>query len=140
VADLSTLPPAGAWENHPCCVVAATAKALAEKRAAVVSLLKVVLAGADVMARDPEAAYRAEARWTKTPPEVARRSVPNVSYVGRPDASWQEGVKTWLELMASMNRFDRAFKGLSPEQVRAALLDLGPVTEALASLEPRLRR
>jgi NitT/TauT family transport system substrate-binding protein len=140
VADLSTLPPTGKWEGHPCCVIAATQRALAEKRAAVVSLLKVVLAGADVMARDPEAAYRAEARWTKTPPEVARRSVPNVSYVGRPDARWQEGVKTWLELMASMNRFDKSFKGLPPEQVRAALLDLGPVTEALASLEPGLRR
>jgi NitT/TauT family transport system substrate-binding protein len=139
VADLSTLPPQGKWEGHPCCVVAASQKALAEKRPAIVSLLKAILAGTDLMARDPEAAYRAEARWTKTPPEVARRSVPQVSYVGRPDARWQEAVKTWLELMASMNRFDKSFKGLAPEQVRAALVDLGPVTEALAAIEPKLQ-
>lgn len=139
VADLSALPPAGKWEGHPCCVVAASQKALAEKRPAIVSLLKAILAGTDLMARDPDAAYRAEARWTKTPPEVARRSVPQVRYVGRPDARWQEAVKTWLELMASMNRFDKSFKGLAPEQVRAALLDLGPVTEALAALEPKLK-
>ena len=139
VADLSTLPPPGKWEGHPCCVVATTQKALAEKRAAVTSLLKAILAGTDLMARDPEAAFKAEERWTKTPPEVARRSVPQVNYLGRPDARWQEAVKTWLELMASMNRFDKTFKGLPPEQVRAALLDLGPVTEALAALEPKLK-
>ena len=140
VADLSTLPPPGAWEGHPCCVVAATTQALAEKRAAITSLLKVILAGADLIARDPEKAFAAEARWTKTPPEVARQSVPNVSYLSRPDARWQAAVTTWLELMASMNRFDKAFKGLPPAQVRDALLDLGPVTEALAALEPRLKR
>jgi NitT/TauT family transport system substrate-binding protein len=67
VADLSTLPPAGKWEGHPCCVVAATSAALAEKRGAITSLLKVIVAGADLMARDPETAYRAEERWTKTP-------------------------------------------------------------------------
>lgn len=140
VADLSSLPPQGAWEGHPCCVVAATQGALAEKRAAITSLLKAILAGADLMARDPEAAFKAEARWTKTPPEVARQSVPNVTYLSRADERWQNAVTTWLELMASMNRFDKAFKGLPPEQVRARLLDLGPVTEALAALEPRLKK
>jgi hypothetical protein len=63
-----------------------------------------------------------------------------VNYLGWPDARWQEAVKTWLELMASMNRFDKTFKGLPPEQVRDALLDLGPVTEALAALEPRMKK
>jgi NitT/TauT family transport system substrate-binding protein len=140
VADLSALPPQGAWEGHPCCVVAATQKALGEKRAAITSLLKVILAGADVMARDPETAFKAEARWTKTPPDVARLSVPNVSYLSRPDEHWQAAVTTWLELMASMNRFDKQFKGLTPALVRAALLDLGPVNEALIALEPRLKR
>ena len=140
VADLSALPPQGAWEGHPCCVVAATAKALGEKRAAITSLLKAILAGADLMARDREAAFKAEARWTKTPPDVARQSIPNVSYLSRPDERWQAAVTTWLELMATMNRFDKQFKGLPPEQVRTVLLDLGPVTEALAALEPRLKK
>ena len=140
IADLSTLPPQGAWEGHPCCVVAATQKALAEKRAAITSLLKVIIAGADLIARDPEKAFAAEARWTKTPPEVARRSVANVTYLSRPDARWQEAVTAWLELMAAMNRFDKGYKGLPAAQVRDALLDLGPVTEALAALEPKLKK
>ena len=60
-----------------------------------------IIAGTDLIARDPEKAYAAEARWTKTPPDVARRSVPNVSYLARPDARWQAAVTTWLDLMAS---------------------------------------
>jgi NitT/TauT family transport system substrate-binding protein len=140
VADLAALPPPGAWEGHPCCVVAATQAALRDKRAAITSLLKAILAGADLMARDPEAAYAAEARWTKTPPAVARRSVPNVVYLSRPDERWLGAVTTWLELMASMNRFDKAFKDLPAAEVRGALLDLGPVEAALAELEPRLQR
>jgi NitT/TauT family transport system substrate-binding protein len=140
IADLSTLPPLGVWEGHPCCVVAATKQALAEKRAAITSLLKVIIAGTDLIARDPEKAYAAEARWTKTPPDVARRSVPNVTYLSRPDARWQAAVTTWLDLMASMNRFDKGFKGVPPAQVSAALLDLGPVTEAFAALESKLKK
>ena len=30
------------------------------------------------------------------------------------DERWQAAVTTWLELMASMNRFDKQFKGLPP--------------------------
>lgn len=139
-ADLSALPPPGVWKDHPCCVVAAAGKTLREKRAAVVSLLKVIVAGTDLMAVDPEAAYRAEARWTKTPPEVGRLSIPNVSFVQRPDQRWLAAVRTWVGLMQSMNLFDKGFKAGSAEDVSAQLLDLGPIAEALAALEPRLRK
>ena len=134
-ADLSTLPPEGRWEGHPCCVVAATEEVLAKKRAAVKSLLKVIAAGADVMAMNPEAAYEAEARWTKTPPAVGRKSIPAVSYVIRPDEKWQAAVDTWIDLMLSMNRFDREFKGRTAPEIRMELLDLGPAREALADME-----
>ncbi|HWR98880.1 MAG TPA: hypothetical protein VN317_10705, partial [Candidatus Methanoperedens sp.] len=70
----------------------------------------------------------------------ARQSVPNVSYLARPDARWQAAVTTWLDLMASMNRFDKGYKGLSAAQVRDSLLDLGPVREAFAALEPKLKK
>ena len=116
-------------------VVAATEKTLTEKREAVKALLKVIVAGADVMAVDPEAAFRAEARWTKTPPPVGRRSIPAVSYVIRPDDDWREAVGTWIELMLSMNRFDGNFEGRSAGEIRAALLELDPIAEVLAGMQ-----
>ncbi len=140
VADLSSLPPSGRWEGHPCCIVAATEKVLAEKREAVKSLLKVIIAGADVMAADPEKAYAAEARWTRTPPEVGRRSIPSVSYVIGPDEEWQGAVDTWIGLMLSMNRFDKAYKDLEASAIREDLLDLSLAREVLSSVELQTSR
>jgi NitT/TauT family transport system substrate-binding protein len=135
VADLSGLPPLGRWEGHPCCVVAATEDVLVEKKEAVKSLLKLIVAGADVMGVDPEKAFAAETRWTRTPPPVGRMSIPEVSYVIRPDEEWQEAVDTWIELMVSMNRFDKSFSDLPTEEIRRTLLDLDPLTEVLDGME-----
>jgi len=137
VADLSELPPRGRWEGHPCCVVASTEGALREKREAVKSLLRVIVAGADVMAVEPGKAFAAEARWTRTPAAVGRMSIPEVSYLIRPDREWQEAVDTWIELMVSMNRFNRNFKGLRTGEIRRALLDLEPLTEVLGGMDLR---
>lgn len=134
VADLSELPPEGKWEGHPCCVVASTEEALNKKKGIIVSLLKVISAGADLMKRNIENAFSAEAKWTKTKPEVGRKSIPNVSYVIKPDNDWLRGVKTWTELMQSSGHFKKRLKGKSPEEVQAAILDLEPAHEALSSL------
>jgi NitT/TauT family transport system substrate-binding protein len=137
VADLSGLPPRGRWEGHPCCVVASTERVLREKREAVKSLLRLIVAGADVMAVDPGKAFAAEARWTKTPAPVGRMSIPEVSYVIRPDEEWQEAVDTWIELMVSMNRFNKNFKALPAGEIRRALLDLDPLMEVLGDMDLR---
>lgn len=134
-ADLSSLPPRGKWEGHPCCVVAATEKALKEKPDAVRSLLRAIIAGADVMAMNPQAALAAESRWTKTPPEVGRKSIASVNYVIRPDTQWQKAVDTWLDLMLSMNRFDKNFKDRKASEIRGKLLDLGPANDALSGMK-----
>lgn len=140
LANLSALPPEGRWQGHPCCVVAAGETALKEKRSAVVSLLKVIAAGGDLMARDREKAFAAEAKWTKTPPEVGRKSILNVSYVVRPDEKWLKGVDTWIEMMVSSGQFQKNLKGKSPAAIRAALFDLVPMTEALAEMKHRAEK
>jgi NitT/TauT family transport system substrate-binding protein len=134
-ADLTTLPPRGKWEGHPCCVVAARGDALAEKREIVRSLLKVIAAGGDLMARDIVKAYEAEAAWTRTDPEVGRKSIANVSYVVAPDEDWLRGVDTWIELMTTSGHFTKRLKGKSAEEIRASILELGPMEEALAGME-----
>ena len=136
VADLSSLPPRGMWEGHPCCVVAATETVLKMKGDAVRSLLKLIISGADLMARDPELAYAAENRWTKTPDVVARRSVPSVSYVIRPDEQWLKAVDTWVRLMVSMKHFGGELKDQSPGEIRNRLLDLDPIHAALSEINP----
>lgn len=135
VADLSALPPKDRWKGHPCCVVAATEAALKEKREIIKSLLKVIAAGADLMSKDIEKAIAAEAEWTKTPPEIGRKSIMNVSYVIRPDETWQKAVDTWLDMMAGSNQFQRNLKGKSAKEIDALLLDLKPMNEALSEMK-----
>lgn len=131
-ADLSKLPPKGKWENHPCCVVAATEDAISGKRPQVKALLKLIAAGADLMKKDINAAYQAEARWTRVNPEVGKMSIANVTYVGRPDKQWLKGVDTWLDLMTSSGYFNKNLKDKSSGEIRKLLLDMSPMEEAVS--------
>jgi len=134
IADLSGLPPAGKWKDHPCCVVAAGAKALTEKRDAVRSFLKVVAAGSDIVMHDRTKALAAESKWTKTAPEVGQLSISQVAYVGRADEGWLRAVDTWLEMMSSSQAFQKNLKDRTPPDIRALSFDLKPLEEALAGM------
>ena len=135
LANLSALPPEGKWKGHPCCVVVASDAALKEKRPVIKSLLKTIAAGGDLMGGDMEKGYAAEAKWTKTAPEVGRKSVLNVTYVVRPDEKWVKGVDTWIDMMISSNQFQKNLKGKSPAEIRAAMFDLSIMTEALSEMK-----
>lgn len=134
VADLSDLPPAGKWKDHPCCVVAAGGKALKEKRAIIRSLLKAVVAGADIIAQDRSKALAAEAAWTKTAPEVGKLSVARVRYIGRVDDSWLRAADTWFDMMQSSQAFQKDLKGKDASAIRSFVFDLAPLNEALAEM------
>lgn len=138
LANLSALPPEGRWKGHPCCVVVASEAALKEKRQAVKSLLKAIAAGGDLMAADMEKGFSAESRWTKTAPEVGRKSLMNVTYVVRPDEKWVKGVDTWIGMMITSNQFQKNLKDKSPAEIRAAMFDLGIMTEALREIRPEI--
>ncbi len=135
VADLSGLPPAGKWKDHPCCVVAASEKALKEKRGIIRALLKAITAGSDIIARDTAKALAAESKWTKTNPEVGQLSISQVRYVGRADESWLRAVDTWLDMMQSTKAFQKNLKGKSAFDIRSIAFDTAPLTEALAEMK-----
>jgi len=137
VADLADLPPEGKWRNHPCCVVAAREETVTNKRRAVTALLKVIAAGGDLMAMDRKKALAAEAAWTKTPPGVGERSIPNVTYVIRPDETWLKGVATWIDLMTASGHFRKNLRGKSGGEIQNTLLYLEPMNEALAGIQLR---
>jgi len=137
VADLSALPPAGKWKDHPCCVVAAADKALREKRTIIKSLLKAIAAGGDIIRRDHDKALAAEAKWTKTAPEVGAKSILNVTYVISADRSWLAAVDTWTGLMQASNALQKNLKGKSAGEIRSLAFDLAPLNEALAEMNLR---
>jgi NitT/TauT family transport system substrate-binding protein len=134
VADLSDLPPAGKWKDHPCCVVAAGDKALKEKRGIIRSLLKAIAAGTEIIAQDRSKALTAEAKWTKTAPEIGRLSISRVRYISRADDAWLRAADTWLDMMQSSQAFQKELKGREPSAIRSIAFDLAPLSEALAEM------
>lgn len=134
MADLSDLPPKGKWADHPCCVVAATEAAIREKGLIIKALLKAIAAGGDIIARDKAKALAAETAWTRTPQEVGRMSIMNVKYVVRPDEAWRRGVNIWVDMMISSKQFQQKLKDKTAAEVTAAILNPGPLNEALSEL------
>jgi NitT/TauT family transport system substrate-binding protein len=135
LSNLSALPPDGKWKGHPCCVVVASDAALNEKRPVIKSLLKAIAAGGDLMAGDMEKGFAAESKWTKTAPEVGRKSILNVTYVVRPDEKWVKGVDTWIDMMISSGQFQKNLKGKTPSEIRTAMFDISIMKEALSEMK-----
>ena len=135
VTDLADIPPGRKWAGHPCCVVAATTAVLKERPQAVKSLLKAVAAGADLMARDRQKGLDAQAAWTRTKPEAGKESLLHITHVVTPDEVWLRGVERWIDSLAAAGHFQQNLKGKSAAEVRAAVLDLGPLQAALAELK-----
>jgi NitT/TauT family transport system substrate-binding protein len=139
VADLSSLPPQGKWKDHPCCVVAASDRALREKRDVIRSFLKVIAAGSDIILNDKEKALAAEARWTRSAPEIGWRSISQVTYVSRAGEAWLAAVDVWLDMLASSQAFQKNLKDKSPMAIRSIAFDLAPLNEALAEMRGKGR-
>jgi len=132
VCDLSTLPPHGKWERHPCCCVAATEQATAEHRDILKGFLKVLHAATDLIMSDQELAIKDAAAWTKLPEEVERDSVPSVKYMNVPTAKWKAGMETWAEMMTELGRFTGDLKGKSPREVAEFVCDLSIIEEIVS--------
>jgi NitT/TauT family transport system substrate-binding protein len=121
VSLLSALPPEGKWANHPCCCVCATEDAIGKHRGALKALLKLVHHGTEFIKENPQDAARLAAAWTKQDPAVEATSVPNIVYVTDPGEGYRAGLRTWLEMMAGIDRFENRLEGKSWEEA----FDLG---------------
>lgn len=123
VSDLSELPPAGKWRNHPCCCIAAKESVLAEHPEPVRALLKTVLLATQLINQDKQFAAECASRWTKTELAVERASVPTVNYVAEPIDAWRKGFNTWSEMMQEIGFFTGRLKSFPPDEVMSKLCD-----------------
>jgi hypothetical protein len=120
-------------------VVAASDRALREKRDVIRSFLKVIAAGSDIILNDKEKALAAEARWTRSAPEIGWRSISQVTYVSRAGEAWLAAVDVWLDMLASSQAFQKNLKDKSPMAIRSIAFDLAPLNEALAEMRGKGR-
>jgi len=129
VCDLEALPP-GTFRDHPCCCIAATTKALAEKSAAVTALLRLFLHGTATINNDTDKAVAAAVRWIGTSEEVERTSIPTSGYSMDVSQRWLTTMDQWIVAMNGLDVFRGSLKGLEPQKVDPLAYDFSLLKKA----------
>lgn len=104
VAELSDLPP-GDFLNHPCCAIAATTTAIAEKADEIVVALKLFENATDYINNNPEDAAAAAAEWIGNPLEVEEISMATSGYDMTVTEDWLGNMHLILENMRNLGTF-----------------------------------
>ncbi len=105
------LPPAGMWEDHPCCVVVASENALESKEAAVKSLLKLMVLSTKEINENNELAIKASSEWLGTDKEVEEYSIPNIKFYTNPEPL-KKGTHVFVNVMNAQKSTTGQLKGV----------------------------
>jgi NitT/TauT family transport system substrate-binding protein len=119
--DLRDLPPAGAWHNFPCCVMAARDKVVSDNPEVVGKLVD-LLAKSGAWCNDHKAEEgRIISAWIGAPAEAVEKST--IVYTATPSENWMRGQEKYLAILDSMNKFRGGLKGRKLAEVQDQLFD-----------------
>lgn len=136
ICDLEDLPP-GTFRDHPCCCIAANAKAIEGKSEAIVDLLVLLMQGTEMINSGPDKAVAAAVRWIGTSESVERMSIPTSGYSMEPSELWHRTMGKWNEAMAGLGVFQNKLKGLEPSDMPHVAYDLSLLERARKKLAQR---
>lgn len=104
VAELSDLPP-GNFANHPCCAIAATETAIAERQEDIAAALRLFAAATDYINSNPADAACAAADWIGNPVEVEVISMATSGYSMQVTEDWLDNMISIVENMRNLGTF-----------------------------------
>ncbi len=104
VAELSDLPP-GNFTNHPCCAIAATGTAIAERQEDIAAALRLFAAATDYINSNPADAAEAAAEWIGNPVDVEVISMATSGYDMQVSVDWLENMVAILDNMRNLGAF-----------------------------------
>jgi len=136
VCDLEELPP-GTFRDHPCCCIAANAKAIEAKSEAIVDLLVLLMQANETINSDLDKAVAAAIRWLGTSESVERMSIPTSGYSMDPSERWHQTMGKWIEAMNGLGIFKDKLKGLKPSDVPGVAYNLSLLEKAGNKLAQR---
>lgn len=121
VVQLRDLPPQGKWHDTPCCVVAASDKAIASYPEELKALLKLIAQNGEWCNQNLDEAAAITAEWIGISKEAAEKAT--LKYTTNPSASWKDGVGIYLKTLDKMGKFNGQLKGKELKDVETALFD-----------------
>lgn len=121
ILDLKTLPPAGKWDNFPCCVTAAHVDVI-EKHPEVLQAYIDLLTKSGAWCNSNKAeADELSAVWFGVPVEATRIS--EMTFSTDPSEKWFRNASLYPEMLNKMNQFKKNLKGKTLEQGKDIIFD-----------------
>ncbi|HEC78047.1 MAG TPA: ABC transporter substrate-binding protein [candidate division WOR-3 bacterium] len=133
VADLNELPP-GIWKDHPCCCIAATDEAMANKKEIIKEFLKLIILATQYANEDPEMHAQDASKWIGTSLEVEKMSLPTSGFTTNPDEDWLKSMQVWIDEMNRLGKLKGALKGKKGAEVESILYDFSALKQAAKEL------
>lgn len=122
VCSLDSLP-GGKFSDMPCCIIAASEKAIKEKKEALTCLLALFVQGTDLVNSDKDAAVKSACRWLGTSEKVERSSIPTSCYSMKESKEWHDSMGLWLETMSEIQQLQGKLKGMKEADVAGLAYD-----------------
>jgi NitT/TauT family transport system substrate-binding protein len=119
VTDLRDLPPAGAWYNFPCCVMAAREETLATSDEAVRMLVQLMAASASWSNDHKQQVAAIAEKWMGTPASAVEKST--IIYTVQPSQNWLRGAATYLDMLNRLHKLSGSLAGQKFRDVRQQL-------------------
>jgi NitT/TauT family transport system substrate-binding protein len=121
VAQLQDLPPEGKWHDTPCCVVAASDKAITSYPEELKALMNLMSQNSEWCNQHKEEAAVITADWIGISKEAAEKAT--LKYTTDPSDSWKEGVGLYLKTFDTMSKFSGQLQGKELKDTETQLFD-----------------
>jgi NitT/TauT family transport system substrate-binding protein len=143
------LPPAGRWENHPCCVLAARTDLMGRNPALVNDLGAATILATQYIAENPSESAEIVADWlagkgnftygnvTVSSVDVLNRAFPTVKFVNEPTEEWMNGQVEFIYALRELKALTGSLANTSDTESKAILFDTGPYTQAMSMIEAK---
>lgn len=134
VAELHALPP-GIWQDHPCCCIAATDSAMAQKGTIIKEFLKLIILATQYANENPVRHAEIASQWLGTSKEVEMVSLPTSGFTTQPTETWIKNMQTWINEMNRLGKLGGILKGKTGSDITDILYDFSTLRTAAEELK-----
>ncbi len=121
VTELRDLPPAGYWNNFPCCVAVASDAAIKEYPEVIEAFVKLIVKNNEWSNANQAQAGEIAAKWIGLPAKAGRMS--SLVFLSNFNESWERGVNSYLSILNSLNKYSGSLKDKNFKEVKNILID-----------------
>ena len=121
VLQMKELEPAGAWEDFPCCCIAASDKAIAEQPEALRAFVKLMDATSQWCLANKDAAAKATGDWLGIEPAVISKAVMGLSTTVTP--TWMKNAALYPDILNQLGQLTGSLKGKKLADVQDQVFD-----------------